>query len=371
MHTPIDADGDGYPPIACGGGDCDDSNPDVNPGAKELCGDGIDNDCDGLVDCDDPDCAGDSGCGGGSGAFADLCSDAPLVQGGFLPVDTLGATGSGTVGGVAIQKDVWAKYVPDCSGLVTVSNCPAYGESVPPDWDSVIALWVGTSCGSLQLLAVSDNFCGVQGAVVAPVTAGATYFIQIGGKGAVNAGIGTVYVACGDCGGCAEGALLEQEPCGVRLNDACNVPGTPATQPIEPGQSFCGEIWASGNARDTDFYSFTLNAPAVVEWTVRADLPLYTQIFAAGCPFGDAIAIGDFLVCPGSLTVSLPPGTYWAFVGTYSFEGLPCNAPIERRYTATLAVTELVELCDNGTDDDGDGLIDCDDPDCAAFPDCS
>ncbi|MBU0649051.1 fibronectin type III domain-containing protein [Patescibacteria group bacterium] len=29
-----------------------------------------------------------------------------------------------------------------------------------------------------------------------------------------------------------------------------------------------------------------------------------------------------------------------------------------------------VEICNNGIDDDGDGLIDCNDPDCAAFPDC-
>ena len=62
VHTPIDADGDGYAPIACGGGDCDDDDPNVNPGVMELCSDGIDNDCDGLVDCDDPDCAGAEGC---------------------------------------------------------------------------------------------------------------------------------------------------------------------------------------------------------------------------------------------------------------------------------------------------------------------
>ncbi len=28
------------------------------------------------------------------------------------------------------------------------------------------------------------------------------------------------------------------------------------------------------------------------------------------------------------------------------------------------------EVCDNGVDDDGDGLVDCDDPGCGAFPDC-
>jgi hypothetical protein len=80
--TPEDADGDGF--SSCGG-DCDDANalanpgdddgdgwstcdepPDcsdtndaVSPGHDEICADGFDNNCDGLVDGDDPDCAGD------------------------------------------------------------------------------------------------------------------------------------------------------------------------------------------------------------------------------------------------------------------------------------------------------------------------
>jgi len=44
---PIDRDGDGY--TSCQG-DCDDTNQDVNPDGTEVCDDGIDNDCDGLVD---------------------------------------------------------------------------------------------------------------------------------------------------------------------------------------------------------------------------------------------------------------------------------------------------------------------------------
>jgi len=47
-----DQDGDGYP----AGVDCDDRNEAVNPGATEVCNDGIDNDCDGLTDLDDTTC---------------------------------------------------------------------------------------------------------------------------------------------------------------------------------------------------------------------------------------------------------------------------------------------------------------------------
>lgn len=57
--TSCDEDGDGYIDTACGGDDCNDSDAEINPGQEEVCDDGKDNDCDGLADGDDPDCAGD------------------------------------------------------------------------------------------------------------------------------------------------------------------------------------------------------------------------------------------------------------------------------------------------------------------------
>lgn len=52
-----DLDGDGFGVgDACLGADCDDSDGGINPKAIEVCDDGVDNNCNGLVDIDDDDC---------------------------------------------------------------------------------------------------------------------------------------------------------------------------------------------------------------------------------------------------------------------------------------------------------------------------
>ncbi|MBI4847413.1 MAG: SBBP repeat-containing protein [Nitrospirae bacterium] len=66
FSTDVDADNDGFPVCVLSGytaGDCNDSNPNVNPGKREghfgnpTCSDGMDNDCDNQVDAGDGGCA--------------------------------------------------------------------------------------------------------------------------------------------------------------------------------------------------------------------------------------------------------------------------------------------------------------------------
>lgn len=87
-----DCDNDTYTPAQ---GDCDDTNRNVHPGAVEICGDQLDNDCDGLFDggCDHTIrqglLAGGGGCTAGDGTAnpePDVGSTAAL----FLPLAFVG-----------------------------------------------------------------------------------------------------------------------------------------------------------------------------------------------------------------------------------------------------------------------------------------
>ncbi len=51
-----DIDGDGYFDELCGGDDCDDGDPAINPGEREKCTNGIDDDCDGRIDSEQASC---------------------------------------------------------------------------------------------------------------------------------------------------------------------------------------------------------------------------------------------------------------------------------------------------------------------------
>jgi len=111
MDVCLDFDDDGYGApgsAACSNGagpDCNDNDPLINvslvaENSPLACGNGIDDDCDGLVDCDDQNCAGigicaispscdfDCICEGAIGESAGSCTDCSYANGDFICFDS-------------------------------------------------------------------------------------------------------------------------------------------------------------------------------------------------------------------------------------------------------------------------------------------
>ncbi len=116
-----DLDGDGYTSCDCGGDDCNDADPNVHPGATEICGDGIDQDCDaGCTGSDLPCACSDDADGDGHISIAcggDDCCD----------VGTDGSLGCSdtTAGGINPDAtEICGDGIDqDCDGNDSVCNC--------------------------------------------------------------------------------------------------------------------------------------------------------------------------------------------------------------------------------------------------------
>ena len=106
-----DADDDGYAPCE---GDCNDENPWIHPGRAEICGDNIDNNCDGAVDTRDYDEDGYEGCSGEdcNDFAASVFPNAPEIEGDGIDNDCNGIADSSSTDD---DGDGWAEIQGDCN----------------------------------------------------------------------------------------------------------------------------------------------------------------------------------------------------------------------------------------------------------------
>jgi hypothetical protein len=120
------------------GGDCNDSDASINPDATEICTDGIDNDCDALIDSADADCSGgndflDSDGDGYCPMGTDLNMDGDCLDEGESEGmdcdDTMAGVnpGAAEVCGDGIDNDCNGAIDDGCNGGVTGGACAAGG----------------------------------------------------------------------------------------------------------------------------------------------------------------------------------------------------------------------------------------------------
>ncbi len=145
---PPDADDDGFRVDT----DCDDAEPSVNPGAIEVCGNAIDEDCSGEDQACDPDDSANAGGGGmGGGAGGEPPSEGGASSdgepsGGSNDAATSGGSGASESGGATVSEEDAAVASTADSGVSHEAGCTcaSVGSSPSRDvcWWSVVLLAV-------------------------------------------------------------------------------------------------------------------------------------------------------------------------------------------------------------------------------------
>jgi len=154
---------------------------------------------------------------------------------------------------------------------------------------------------------------------------------------------------------CSSANAFEDEFCGDDINGGCNSFGT---SPIAFGDIVCGNYWAEGNSRDTDWYEFSISEGTVVTVTLQGSASLGSVLFLVdgNCP---PAIIASTSTGPGdcsTLTLAdrclATPGSYRIVVATNGFNGVGCDQ--DANYL--LSLTEVGECqappgdeCDTAT----------------------
>ena len=155
-----------------------------------------------------------------------------------------------------------------------------------------------------------------------------------------NGGLGCEDPACSASVCAADPFCCDTAWDGICAAEACADPncqceeGASAYVDIECGDTVCGNHWADGNFRDTDWYHFTVTeCGTVATWSVNSEFPAAVFLLPGGCP-PVLLATGTG-TCPNVASAELFAGQYTAFVAPAAFNCLPCGGELND-YTATL-----------------------------------
>ena len=313
--------------------------------------------------------------GGGGGGAGDECIDAIVAVLGDNPIDTTGATTGfdpvdpnqcpGTFLG-DFNQDIWYSFTPDSDGDINISTCNIV------NFDTDVAIYTG-GCGALGQIGCNGDGVGCAGfsslLTGVPVTAGVEYLIRIGGWDPVSAGTGTMNISFGGGGGGTGDECIDAIVASLGANPIDNSTMSTSADPYDDVQ--CAGTALGAMASDV-WYSFT---PATSGDMTVSTCNLITfdsdiVIYEGGCSGIQIACNGDSPICGlfTSLVENVPVTAGVEYIircGSWAAGGTGTGV-----LDISITGGGPIEDCDNGVDDDGDGLIDCEDSDCNADPAC-
>ena len=383
--------------------------------AETMCGDGADNDCDGVADCADADCAGDLACEGEACASAFMLNGGVAVVEGDLPV-TFNETGDTSGAGADVDgscdsdtlaaKDQVYELVLDTAASVTITY----------DFDSS-SLWPAVYVFGGECILDNELACSAATSSAAVIEALAldagTYYIVADASWSSDAGTYTldilVEAAITVEDNCQDGedndvdgfADCEDDDCAVL--DVCapnalpwstDFTVTPINGATWGSTESCG--WAIENEAGNDFAQFGFGvgcSELEPYWLVSPILDVQgcgeiTVTFNEAADYSSwafSHQLGLFAGFDLADSTELALDTLtadWAASGPYTFDVsaldfvrvgagyMGDDADTWRVDDFLVECTVAAEICDDGEDNNGDELVDCDDPECADFIGC-
>ncbi len=408
--------------VACTDPRCE-GDPHCHKPGQEICDNGIDDDDNGLIDCADPACAHDPFCLGADMGGPPNCDDghggidcnkpgcntlppclhqtcAPEIEYGTVTphdydqtrtFDTRGATASYSTcaypGGTARVGEFTVDGATDVrldfaqpAGAAHVVSLERAGFGQACDANPVTCLKVGDAAKETHTFSalpagtyyiIVQSYPNTQGATTVRLSTG--HGSEICDNGVDDDGNGLI--DCADLA-CVNAPNCVDTECKPDLNLGALVVGdAPKTADFDTSTTSnrYHPTCAGSSTGDDYVVRFTLHETAgvLVQWTQGAGADHVITIFRTP-PAGQACDASQ-MSCyyPGGSsggTVAFAPRPAGDYL--FIFKAIQPGAEGPMHISVSAFSNRQMEICNNGIDDDGNGLVDCDDPACYGVDGC-